>query len=92
MTEKVQKMRELLTKFTLHVDEIYNIFDKETLELMVGGCVMLDGMLKLEMEILSSVYVQAIVRDDLAKLESNTKTIQTAIKLKELRIREFNLN
>ena len=92
MTENVQKMRELLTKFTLHVDALFNLFDKETLEMMVDGCVKLDGMLKLEMEILNSVYVQAIVRDDLMRLESNLKTIQATVKLKELNVREFCLN
>lgn len=92
MTENVQKMRELLTKFTLHVDALFNLFDKETLEMMVDGCVKLDGMLKLEMEILNSVYVQAIVRDDLMRLESNLKTIRATVKLKELNVREFCLN
>lgn len=92
MTENAQKMRELLTKFTLHADELFDIFDTETLELMVSGCVMLNGMLKLEMEILTSVHVQAIVRDDLARLESNMKTIQATIKFKELKFEPFCRN
>lgn len=92
MHEATQKMRELLTKFKLNIDGLYNTFDSETLEMMVSGCVMLDGMLKCEMAILGSVYVQSIVRDDLNMVEHNLKTIQATINLKQLHLREFYLN
>lgn len=92
INEKAKKMRELLTKFRLEVDSIYNIFDKETLELMVKGCNALEGLLTTEMDVITSVYVKSIVRDDLAMVQANVKTLECAIKLKDLRLRDFYLN
>lgn len=92
INEKARKMRELLTKFRLDVDSIYNVFDKGTLELMVKGCNALEGLLVTEMDVITSVYVKSIVRDDLAMVKVNVKTLECAIKLKELHLRDFYLN
>ena len=92
INEKERKMRELLTKFRLEVDSIYNAFDKETLELMVSGCNALEGLLTTEMDVITSVYVKSIVRDDLAMVKANVKTLECAIKMKDLQLRDFYLN
>lgn len=92
MTETGQMMRNLLTKFKLHPDELYNDFDIDTLHMMVSGCLMLNGMLRCEMEILRSVHVKAIAMDDLKMVDANMKVIQGTIRLKELHLENFCLN
>ena len=90
--EKAQKMRELLTKFNLYADDIFNQFDGETLLLMLDACRHLDVMLRCEMSVLSSVTVKAMVLDDIRKLESNVKVIKSTINLKNLQLKEFCMN
>jgi len=92
MTETGQQMRNLLTKFELKPDELFNEFDLFTLEMMVNGCDMLDGMLRCELQILTSVYVKAIVKDDLVMLAENLRIIEGIIKLKELQFENFCMN
>ena len=92
MNDNARKMRELLTKFNLHADDIFNQFDKETLVLMLDACRHLDVMLRCEMEVISSVTVKAMVLDDITKLEGNVKVIRATIKFKVLKFEEFCMN
>jgi len=92
MNENARKMRELLTKFNLHADDMFNQFDGETLTLMLDACRHLDVMLRCEMEVITSVTVKAMVLDDIAKLESNVKVIKATIKFKMLELEGFCMN
>ncbi len=92
MNKNAQKMRELLTKFNLHADDVFNQFDTETLILMLDACRHLNDMLKYEMEMLSSVTVKGMVLDDIKKLEYNVKVIRATIKFKLLELENFCLN
>ena len=92
MNENAQKMRELLTKYNLHADDVFNQFDKETLVLMLDACRHLAVMLRCEMEVISSVVVKSMVLDDIKKLEFNVTVIRATIKLKMLELEGFCMN
>lgn len=92
MKDTAQRMRAILTKQKLNADVLVNAFDLDTLKLMKDACWTLDGLLKTEKMLLTSVDVVAIVMDDLTQLDSNLEAIKTAIKLKELKFETFCFN
>jgi len=92
MKDTAQRMRVILTKQKLKWDTLSNAFDLKTLKLMVNACSTLDGLLRTEKMLLTSVDVVAIVMDDLKQLDSNLVAIKQAIKLKELKIEPICFN
>jgi len=89
MKDTAQRMRVILTKQKLKWDTLSNAFD---LKMMVNACSTLDGLLRTEKMLLTSVDVVAIVMDDLKQLDSNLVAIKQAIKLKELKIEPICFN
>jgi hypothetical protein len=86
MNTKAQKIKELLTKFNLHVDEMYNGFDVDYLILLSNASVKLLGMLECEEQILTSESVKSIVRDDMYRVNENLKVITSTIRLNKLEL------
>jgi hypothetical protein len=92
MKETAQRMRVILTKQKLTSETLHNAFGLETLKMMVNACNVLDGLLRTEKTLLTSVDVVAIVMDDLKQLDSNLDAIKWTIKLKELKLDPICLN
>lgn len=92
MNAKAQQMKTLLTKNQFHVDYIFNGFDLDTLFKFKQLCVTLLGQLKSDKMIIESVYVKALILDDINQTEKNKKVIQSAINLKRKKIATFCYN
>jgi hypothetical protein len=92
MDEFTLKMRELLTKHKLKVDDLYNEFDVETLAIMGNGCMALYEMIDSEFKLLESVYVKAIALDDMTTVTFNLTVITSAINFKRLQLKTFCFN
>jgi hypothetical protein len=89
MNANAQKIKELLTKFNLHVDEMYNGFDVEYLILLGKASVTLVDMLECEERIVTSETVKYIVKDDITRVKENLKVIKSTIRLKSLNLEDF---
>jgi hypothetical protein len=92
MNKDVEKMRDLLTKFKLRADELFNEFDTETLVLMGNASVTLIKLLECDKELLTSAHVKAMVMDDIASVEYNLRVITSTIKFKALQLEGFCMN
>jgi hypothetical protein len=90
--EKVAKMVEGFKKLPFSVEGLVNQLDLEVLTFMEAACIGLEAKTKAEETVITSVYVKAIVLDDLRMIQRNLDTIRGAIKLKELQFGSMCLN
>jgi hypothetical protein len=93
MNEKAQRLEHLFKKVDLMVDDLMNTFDSETLLMMQQACVTLEAKTRADEMVITSVYVKALILDDLRMIQKNLDTIKTAVKFKsELKFEAFCLN
>ena len=92
MGTNANKMRQMLTKTPLSMDALCELFDISTLELMVSTCNMLEGMIRLDIQVLTQTSVIEVANEDLIQLNNNLNVIRCAVSLKELKLETICLN
>jgi hypothetical protein len=86
------ELRRVLTKEVLSIDDLHNNFGLIVLEGLLEACEDIVEILNNELNIVDTIFVSAVIMDDVKRVMANAITIKGAMNLNNLRIESICLN